>query len=102
MTDLLAGFGGFGAAPGPTPEPPGHLSEAAAGVWRDVAAAMLAEGRTVHQVEAYSVLVARLRAAQERVDREGMIVADDRGRPVPHPALLIERECRADLRLWSR
>ena len=88
--------------PPEAPDAPGHLSAEAAAVWGEVAGPMLAEGRTLHQIEAYSVLVARLRAAQDRVDREGMIVSDDRGRPVPHPALAIERECRADLRLWSR
>lgn len=46
---------------------------------------------------AYCTLVARLEDARERIDRDGAIVADERGRPVKHPALDIERAAAADL-----
>lgn len=37
---------------------------------------------------------------QRRVDEEGMVVSDDKGRPVAHPALAVERTYAAEVKRW--
>lgn len=81
---------------------PKHLSEAVAAVWMEVAPELERKRLTAAQIEAYAVCVARMRDAQRRVDAEGLIVADEKGRPVPHPALAIEKSCRAELKSLVR
>lgn len=75
------------------------LSERARAVWDRVvedrgvpATATGADG-----LAAYATAVARLEDARERIDRDGLIVADAKGQPVPHPALALERALQADL-----
>lgn len=85
---------------------PEHLSEAARVVWCEVAALFKVAGDDVARVsgaglEAYCVQVARMRDAQRRVDREGLVVADEKGRPVPHPALAIEKAAQVEVRAWQ-
>lgn len=58
------------------------------------------DGIEAPAVESYAVAVGRMRDAQHRIDAEGAIVADDKGRPVPHPALAIERAASADVKKW--
>ena len=38
--------------------------------------------------------------ARARIDRDGLVVADEKGRPVPHPALAIERGASAEMSRW--
>lgn len=45
--------------------------------------------------------VARLRDAQQRLQREGLVIADPKGNPVPHPAIAIERAAQAEIRSWG-
>ena len=52
-------------------------------------------------LEAYCVQVSRMRDAQSRIDREGLVVADVKGNPVPHPALAIEKAAQIEVRAWS-
>jgi hypothetical protein len=42
-----------------------------------------------------------MRDAQSRIDREGLVVADVKGNPVPHPALAIEKAAQIEVRAWS-
>lgn len=42
------------------------------------------------------------REARDRVAAEGMVIADPKGNPIPHPALGIERAASAEVRAWSR
>jgi len=58
--------------------------------------------RSVADVEAYCDQVARMRDAAQRVQAEGLIVSDEKGRPVPHPALIVERLAGAEVRAWSQ
>ena len=81
---------------------PKHLSDLAAKVWDECAPELQRKRLTDAQIEAYAVCVARMRDAQGRVDREGLIVADEKGRPIPHPALAIEKSCRAELKGLAR
>jgi len=44
----------------------------------------------------------RLREAQKKITTEGLVVADARENPVPHPALKIEKEAQAEIRRWIK
>ena len=52
-------------------------------------------------LEAYCGQVSRLRDAQAWIAEEGLIVADAKGVPMPHPALLIERQAQDEIRKWG-
>lgn len=78
---------------------PEHLSPEARAVWDAVVAKK--PGCEGPDLEAYSVQVARMRDAQARIDREGLIVADAKGNPIPHPALAVEKVANAEVRAWS-
>ncbi len=82
---------------------PKHLSEAAQVAWAEITEAMsaqTADGLERAGLEAYCTAVARLRDAQGRIDREGVIISDAKSNPVPHPALAVERAAAAEIRLW--
>lgn len=83
-------------------DPPDHLPDDAAEVWREIVATNDLAG-TVDRaaLEAFCTLVARLRAARRRVNEEGMVVTDPRGRVVPHPALAVERQTAEQIRAWG-
>lgn len=53
------------------------------------------------ELEAYASQVARLRDSRRRIEAEGMIVADPKGYPIPHPAIAIERAAQAEVRQWA-
>ncbi len=69
-------------------------------MWVAVVGDGVLSGADAAAAEAFCVQVARLRDAQQRVDAEGAIVADEKGRPVPHPALAMELAASAEMRLW--
>jgi len=78
---------------------PDHLSAEARAVWESVVAGK--PGCEGPDLEAYCVQVSRMRDAQSRIDREGLVVADVKGNPVPHPALAIEKAAQIEVRAWS-
>lgn len=84
-------------------EPPESMPEAEARVWRDVVAAYGdgAERICGPDLEAYCGQVARLRDAQARLARDGSIVSDPKGNPIPHPALAIEKAAQVEIRAWG-
>lgn len=81
---------------------PEHLPAAARAAWEEIVAALGADpdGVEAPAVEAYAVAVGRMRDAQARVNDEGMLVPDDKGRAVPHPALAVERAAAAEVKRW--
>ncbi|WP_309132648.1 P27 family phage terminase small subunit [Brevibacterium sp.] len=83
-------------------DPPEDLPEDAAAVWREIVETNDLAG-TVDRaaLEAFCTLIARLRAARARVNEEGMVVTDARGRVVPHPALTVERQTAEQIRAWG-
>lgn len=88
------------------PSAPEHLPDAAAAVWGEISATFAASGDDISRVsgpdlDAYVGQVVRLRDAQARVDREGMVVADAKGQPIPHPALALERDAQKEIRAWG-
>lgn len=84
------------------PEPPAHLTDAEREAWSELVAALgaAAAGAPAPALEAAACQVARMRDAHRRITAEGEIVLDGRDRPVPHPALAIERQAQAELRGW--
>lgn len=49
---------------------------------------------------AYDAAVAEWAAARAAVEADGLIVANEKGRPVPHPAIAVERSASAEMRKW--
>lgn len=83
---------------------PMHLNAEAAECWAEITAGMSdAELEFVGSVVtgSYAVAVARQRDAQARIDREGIIVANQKGEPSPHPALAIEKSSSGEVRAFS-
>ena len=78
-------------------DPPPHLPEDVRLVWVELVAGGLDPGPGF---EAYCGQVARMRDARQRVSDEGLVVMDAKGQPIPHPALRIELEAQAAIRLW--
>lgn len=78
---------------------PEHLSAEARSVWESVVAGK--PGCEGPDLEAYCVQVSRMRDAQGRIDREGLVVADAKGNPIPHPALAIEKAAQVEVRAWA-
>lgn len=82
---------------------PGHLARLAQQAWSEITDGLGAEQVTGVErpaLEAYAVQVARMRDAQARIDAEGLIVADEKGRPVEHPAVRVERYAQEQVRAW--
>lgn len=63
----------------------------------DGSAGRLSDG----ELEALAGQISRLRDAQSRIAEEGLIVADGKQNPVPHPALAIEKAAQEEIRKWS-
>lgn len=83
-------------------EPPDHMPEPVADVWREIVASNDLAGRVDRAaLETFATLVARLREARQRVEDEGMVVTDPRGRVMPHPALAVERSTAEQIRAWG-
>lgn len=84
------------------PQPPASLPEDAAQAWREIVEANDLAGNVDRAaLEAFCTLIARLREARRRVEDEGMVVTDPRGRVIPHPALAVERQTAEQIRAWG-
>lgn len=83
-------------------EPPAHLPEPVADVWREIVESNDLVGNVDRSaLETFCTLMARLREARRRVEDEGMVVTDPRGRVIPHPALAVERATAEQIRAWG-
>lgn len=51
-------------------------------------------------MEALCGQIYRMRDAQARITKDGAIVADAKGNPIPHPAIPIEKAAQAEVRAW--
>lgn len=83
--------------------PPPSLPAAAADVWREIIDLYGDGAETIigPDLEAYCGQVAILREARRRIDEEGLITADPKGNPIPHPAIAIERAAQVEVRAWG-
>ena len=71
-----------------------QLSPEAQQVYDEALAAAAVAKPSPHQLAQladYATQVARLADARHRINRDGLVVADEKGRPIPHPALAIEQ-----------
>lgn len=88
----------------PAPEfpAPAYLDEASADVWRETIEQHHEPAKIAGpDLAAYCGQVALWRDLRERVAREGSIIADERGRPEPHPAIALERAAQKEIRDWG-
>ncbi|MGO2069655.1 terminase small subunit [Glutamicibacter arilaitensis] len=82
--------------------PPERMPAAVREVWEEIVASNELAGTVDRQaLEAYCHLIARLRAAQARIEEEGMVVRDTKGKVIPHPALEVERKMTDAIRAWG-
>ena len=77
---------------------PEGMPEAERRIWQQMVDAGSPEGP---ELEAFVGQVARLREAQRRIAAEGLITADPKGYPIPHPAIAIEKSAQAEIRAWG-
>lgn len=84
--------------------PPGHMPTDVATIWAEITTAYGpgADQITGPDLEAYCGQVARLREAQRRLATEGLVIADPKGNPIPHPAIAIERTAQDEIRKWGQ
>jgi len=84
-------------APRTPPEPPEHVSDAVAEVWREVVEANGIVGAIDRAaLEAYCTATVRMRDAAKRIADEGLVVQVG-GRTIVHPALAVERDAATQL-----
>ena len=80
---------------------PRHLSAEAKRVWVELVEAAGTDRIEGPDLEAYVGQVLILRDARKRIAKEGLITADPKGFPVPHPAIAIERAAQDEIRKWG-
>lgn len=78
---------------------PPHLPELLIPIWEELMPQFRPKIGAVG-LEAVCVQVLRLRDAQDRIGREGLVVADPKGAPGPHPALAIESAASREISRW--
>ena len=82
---------------------PDHLSDEAREVWDSVIAdASNPAYIAADELAAYCNAVVLERDCARRVREEGTIVADERGRPIAHPAIAVGRQAQQDIKGWGR
>lgn len=82
--------------------PPERLDSAAAEVWNEMIEQHHEPAKIVGpDLEAYCAQVALQRDLRTRIAGEGSIIADERGRPEPHPAIALERAAQKEIRDWG-
>jgi P27 family predicted phage terminase small subunit len=82
------------AVPIELPEPPGHLSEAMRGWWRQVVEAYDLDPHHLHLLEAAADAWDRMAQARTTIAADGLTVEGAHG-PKTHPAVSVERDSRA-------
>lgn len=82
---------------------PAGMPDSLAEVWEQIVTAYGPGAETIMgpALEAYCGQVATLRDAQARIASEGLVVADPKGHPIPHPAVAIERAAQDEIRQWG-
>lgn len=49
---------------------------------------------------AYDQAVAEWAAARAAIEADGITLTDPKGKPIPHPAIAVERSASAEMRRW--
>lgn len=84
-------------------KPPAYLPDSIKPIWQEITKNY---GGGVEKIlgpdlEAYCGQIAVLREARNRVAREGLVIADPKGNPIPHPAIAIEKQAQTEIRAWG-
>lgn len=79
-------------------EAPAHLPDQTRAIWDELTEAGYRPGPGF---DAYCGQIAVERDCAARVMREGVVVADAKGQPVPHPALEVQRKAQVEVRQWG-
>ncbi len=77
---------------------PKSLTEEQKKIWEELAEA---DYEPSPKLEALTVQISRMREAQRRIDADGLIVSDEKGRPMKHPAIEVETESQRLVFKWS-
>jgi phage terminase small subunit len=78
---------------------PAHLPAHLVPIW-DEMAGQVTTAIGLAGLEALVGQVYRLRTAEEKITTEGLVVADAKGNPTPHPALKVEKDAQSEIRRW--
>lgn len=67
----------------------------------------LSQGRNLigfdyEAVKTVSALIKRVREAEKVISEDGIVASNDRGVPIEHPAVKVERGASAELRGWVK
>jgi hypothetical protein len=82
--------------------PPDHVDDGVKAVWLEIVAAHPRPETIVGpELETYCAQIAIIRDCRAQVAREGVLVEDRNGKPVPHPMLAVERETLKALKGWG-
>lgn len=78
------------------------LEELTKAAWKEITDGVPQDVINVERggLESYAFALAVYRDAEARVRKEGLVVADEKGRPQPHPALKIQRDESRDVDHW--
>lgn len=79
-------------------EAPKYLAAPAALIWDELVEAGIVPAPGF---DAYCNQISIERDAAKRISTEGLIVANEKGVPVAHPALEIQRKAQAEIRAWA-
>jgi hypothetical protein len=80
---------------------PDSLPDHLGGIWDEMEAQVTPQIGAAG-MEALCTQVYRMRDAQKRITEEGIVVADTKGNPTPHPALDIEKRAQNEVRQWLK
>jgi len=82
-------------------ERPASLPEHLAPIW-DEMTGQVNQKIGAAGMEALCIQVFRMRDAQARVSRDGLMVSDEKGRATEHPALAVERAASREVMAWLK
>lgn len=76
------------------PDAPPHFQEDEAAIWDIIVICIepILDTADFAAVEGASTMLARARQAKRLVEQEGLVVVNEKGRAVLHPALILERQ----------
>ncbi len=82
---------------------PEGMPERLSSIWDEIVRAYGEGAQAIEgpDLEAYCGQVATLRDAQRRLASDGYVVAGPKGEPIPHPAVVIERQAQDEIRKWG-
>ena len=82
---------------------PGHLSKEAKAIWNQIAKDWELSSGDYPILRIALESYDRGQEARRRIDEDGIVLTDDKGKRYAHPCLAVEKECRMGLlRAWRQ